>query len=188
MDEAYIGSIVLFAGNFAPRNWAFCDGSLLSISQNSALFSILGTTYGGNGTTTFALPDLRGRTPVHANNGQPGPGVAAVQLGERAGTNTVTLTAQQMPAHTHVQQVATQAATTSTPGNTVVPGKPNGITSGSEETVAINDLVAAAGATLVPLAPNALSIAGGSQPVGVMQPYLGINYIICLYGLYPSRS
>ncbi|PJJ54404.1 phage tail protein [Hymenobacter chitinivorans] len=188
MDEAFIGSIVLFAGNFAPKNWAFCDGSLLSIAQNSALYSILGTTYGGNGQTTFALPDLRSRVPVHANNGQAGPGQQAVQLGEVAGTRNVTLLAAQMPAHTHVQQVATQAATTSAPSATVVPGTPNGVTSGSEESVAINNMVAASGATLVPLAPTAIGVAGGSQPVSVMQPYLGLNYIICLFGIYPSRN
>jgi microcystin-dependent protein len=180
MDEAYIGSIVLFGGNFAPKNWAFCDGSLINISQNSALYAILGTTYGGDGRTTFALPDLR--------NGQAGPGQQAVQLGERGGSNAVTLSSQQMPIHTHLQQVATQAATTSAPSNTVVPGSPNGITSVSEEAVNVNNMVAASGATLTPLSPNAIGTAGGSQPVSVMQPYLGLNYIICLYGLYPSRN
>ena len=188
MDEAFIGSIVLFGGNFAPKGWAFCDGSLLQIAQNSALYSILGTSFGGNGSTTFGLPDLRSRVPVHSNNGQPGPGQQPVRLGESGGASNVTLSSQQMPIHTHLQQVATQAATTSAPSNTVVPGSPNGITSVSEEAVNVNNMVAASGATLTPLSPNAIGTAGGNQPVSVMQPYLGLNYIICLYGLYPSRN
>lgn len=184
MDEAYIGSLVLFAGNFAPRNWAFCDGSLLNISQNTALFSILGTTYGGNGTTTFALPDLRGRVAVHANNGQAGPGSAAVQLGERAGNNNVTLNTTQLPAHTHGQQFMSGAATTPTPAAGMSLAQANGSVPGSGDTTTTNIY----GSSGSPVAGGQTSPAGASQPVSVMQPYLGINYIICLYGLYPSRS
>ncbi|TGE27356.1 phage tail protein [Hymenobacter metallicola] len=184
MDEAYIGSLVLFAGNFAPRGWAFCDGSLLSIAQNSALFSILGTTYGGNGQTTFALPDLRGRTPVHANNGQAGPGVAAVQLGERAGTNSVTLNSQQLPAHTHGQQFMSGAATAAAPAAGLSLAQANGSVPSTGDTTATNIY----GSSGTPVAGGQTSAAGNSQPVSVMQPYLGINYIICLQGLYPSRN
>ncbi|UOQ72761.1 phage tail protein [Hymenobacter cellulosilyticus] len=184
MDEAYIGSIVLFAGNFAPRNWAFCDGSLLSIAQNSALYSILGTTYGGNGTTTFALPDLRGRTPVHANNGQPGPGQQPVQLGEVAGTRNVTLLATQMPAHTHTLAVNTGNGTTSSPAG-AVPAVSNFEDPGTGNQVVVNSYAPTPNGVAN---PQTISAAGGSQPFSVMQPYLGLNYIICLYGIYPSRS
>jgi microcystin-dependent protein len=184
MDE-FIGVVKLFAGNFAPQGWAFCNGQIMSIAQYSALYSLLGTTYGGNGTTTFALPNLLGRVAVGAGNGA---GLPAVPAGQMAGAASVTLTTQQMPVHTHSQQVATQAATTSAPSNSVVPGTPNGTTSTSEESVAINNMVTAAGATLTPLAAGAIGNAGGNQPVSVMPPYLGMNYIICLNGVYPSRS
>ncbi|NOT56941.1 MAG: phage tail protein, partial [Deltaproteobacteria bacterium] len=119
MSDPFIGEIIMFGGNFAPRGWAFCNGQLLSIAQNTALFSILGTTYGGDGRTTFALPDLRGRVPVHAGNSQ-GPGLPPVQLGEMAGSPSVTLTVSQMPMHNHLV-VASQTATTTDP-NGGVPG------------------------------------------------------------------
>src|SRR5689334_6035302 len=99
--DAFIGTILMFAGNFAPQNWAFCDGALLAIAQYAALFSILGTTYGGNGTTNFALPDLRGRVPLHVGGQQPGPGLSVYVLGEKTGVENVTLTMPQMPAHNH---------------------------------------------------------------------------------------
>src|SRR5215471_1460128 len=101
MDEAFIGTILMFAGNFAPLNWAFCDGALLAIAQYTALFSILGTTYGGNGTTNFGLPDLRGRVPLHVGGSQPGPGLSVYVLGEKTGVENVTLTNAQLPIHNH---------------------------------------------------------------------------------------
>jgi len=184
MDEAYIGSIVLFAGNFAPRGWAFCDGSLLSLAQNQALFAILGTTYGGNGQTTFALPDLRGRVPAHANNGQAGPGVNAIQLGEKAGTNTTTLTVANMPMHTHGQQFMSGAATASAPASGLSVAQANGTVTDSGDATTTN-IYGSAG---TPVPGGQTSPAGGSQPLGLMQPYLGLNYIICLQGLFPSRN
>lgn len=186
MDEAYIGSLVLFAGNFAPKNWAFCDGTLLSISQNQALYSILGTTFGGNGTTTFALPDLRGRVAVHANNGSAGPGQQPVQLGQVAGSSNVTLTTQQIPQHTHSLQATTATGTTNTPGSGVMLAKPSAMVDNSGDAVTTN--LYGPTTPVTTLAPQAVGTAGGSQPFSVMQPYLGINYIICLYGIYPSRA
>lgn len=184
MDEAYIGAIFLFAGNFAPRGYAFCDGSILQISQNQALFAILGATYGGNGQSTFALPDLRGRTPVHANNGQAGPGVTAVQLGERGGVNNVTMTTNNLPSHTHGQQFMSGAATTPTPAAGLSVAQANGSVPGTGDTTTTN-IYGSAGS---PVAGGQTSAAGGNQPVSVMQPYLGLNYIICTQGLFPSRN
>jgi len=183
MDEAYIGAIVLFAGNFAPRGWAFCDGSILQISQNQALFSLLGTTYGGNGQSTFALPDLRGRTPVHANNGQAGPGQQAVQLGESAGTRNVTLLASQMPTHSHIMAINTANGTTTSPAGGV-PAIGNFEDQSTGTTTVTNGYAPTANGTAN---TQTISPAGGNQPFSVMQPYLGLNYIICTQGLYPSR-
>jgi microcystin-dependent protein len=174
MNEAYIGSIVLFAGNFAPRGWAFCQGQLLSIAQNTALFSILGTTYGGNGQTTFGLPDLRGRAPIGAGQG---PGLTNVQLGESAGSETVTLTISQMPAHNHTMACDSTSAGSADPTNNY-PGNP-GALSGAQ----------LYGTTpSATMAPAAIMPAGGSQPVSIQPPSLGMNYIICLEGLFPSRN
>jgi microcystin-dependent protein len=174
MTEAYIGSIVLFAGNFAPRGWAFCQGQLLSISTNTALFSILGTTYGGNGQTTFALPDLRGRVPM--GQGQ-GPGLTNVTLGEQGGSESVTLMPSQMPMHSHAVACDTTATGSADPAG-AYPGNPGSL-SGTEL------YGSTANGTM---APNMISPAGGSQPFSVQQPYLGLNYIICLEGIFPSRN
>lgn len=172
--EAFLGSIVLFAGNFAPRGWALCQGQLLSIAQNTPLFALLGTTYGGDGKTTFALPDLRGRAPI--GQGQ-GPGLSSVDLGEQLGSESITLTTSQMPAHSHLVACdGSNSGQLSPVGN--LPGTP-GVTSelqlyGSTPTGYMN--------------PMMISAAGGSQPVSVQQPSLGVNYIICLEGLFPSRN
>ena len=174
MTEAFIGSIVMFAGNFAPRGWAFCQGQLLSIAQNSALFSILGTTYGGNGQTTFALPDLRGRTPI--GQGQ-GPGLTNVTLGEQAGSESVTLTPNQMPMHTHAVGCNSDSAGNPDPTNNV-PGNLGRLST-------VKPFAATASATM---APTMIAAAGGSQPFSIQQPYLGLNYIICLEGIFPSRN
>lgn len=174
--EGTIGEIRMFAGNFAPRNWAFCSGQILAISQNTALFSILGTTYGGNGQTTFALPNLCGRVAV--GTGQ-GPGLPSVDLGEMAGEWTHTLISTEMPAHTHTATAGgATASTTATPGATVVPG-PASLGAGVSNSF---------GTPNASLAPPTIGIAGGSQPHNNMQPYLGMNYIICLYGIFPSRN
>src|SRR5687768_13612507 len=177
MDTPFIGQIVLFAGNFAPRGWAYCQGQLLSIAQNTALFSILGTTYGGNGQTTFALPDLRGRVPV--GTGQ-GPGLPNISLGEQAGETSHTLITQEMPAHIHPVRASTNTANTANPnGNSLAVGQ---ITiQGTAETVSMYVNVA----PNVSLNPQSELPAGGSQPHNNMQPYLGMNYIICLFGIFP---
>ena len=177
--DAFIGSIILFAGNFAPRGWEMCDGRLISIMENTALFSILGTTYGGDGITTFALPDLRGRVPVHAGNGSQPAGVNGVQLGESSGSNTVTLLNSNMPAHSHPLAAADGSGDSPSPSGNLLASygtdaPPTGPYSTSKATVT--------------MASNAVGVSGGSEPVSIMQPYLGLNYIICLEGIFPSRG
>lgn len=180
--EGTIGEIRMFAGNFAPRNWAFCSNQLLAIAQNTALFSILGTTYGGNGQTTFALPDFRGRVAV--GTGQ-GPGLANITLGEISGQPTTTLTINNMPMHTHALT-----------GNVNMQVNNDNSNLSDDATnkrfAATGNLFTAATADLVNMAPPANTLAigtnGGSQPFSLMNPYLGMNYIICLSGIFPSRD
>ena len=174
MSETFLGEIRPFAGTFAIQGWAFCDGSLLSIAQNSALFSLIGTTYGGDGQTTFALPDLRGRALVHQGTG---PGLSPSVPGEMAGQETVTVTPGQMAGHTHTVGATTAAASTPTPGPSVVLAA---TPSGSP----IYDGTAAA----IALAPNAVSASGGTQPHENRQPYLALSYIIALDGIYPTQN
>jgi microcystin-dependent protein len=171
MSDAFIGEIRLFAGTVAPRHWAFCQGQLLSIAQNTALFSLLGTTYGGNGQTTFALPDLRGRVPVHRGQG---PGLTMRQLGETGGSETVTLQLQQLPAHRHALRASSAAADGVSAAGAVL-----GATS-----VASYDN-ASAGPVL---AAQGVAGSGGGQPHPNMAPTLALNYIIALNGIFPSRS
>jgi microcystin-dependent protein len=175
--EGTLAEIRLFAGTFAPRGWAFCQGQVFSIAQNTALFSLLGTTYGGNGQTTFALPDLRGRAPV--GTGQ-GPGLQDVSLGEVGGTATVTLTTTQLPSHNHSMQVNNNTAsmTPTAAGNFL-----NSKTESGESVAAISNVD-----SRVTLNPVTIGPAGGNQPFSIMQPYMGMNYIICLEGIYPSRN
>lgn len=171
--EAFIASIILFGGNFAPRGWAFCQGQLLPIAQYSALFTILGTTYGGDGQTTFALPDLRGRVPIHPGQG---PGLSNRSLGERGGSETITLNVSQMPAHNHTLNAVTETGTVGAPA-----GASLAATGALDPEYRI-------GGTGVGMAASSIGVAGGSQPHTNMQPYLALNYIICLEGLYPSQS
>jgi microcystin-dependent protein len=176
MSDPFLGEIIMFGGNFAPRGWAFCNGQLMSIAQNTALFSILGTTYGGDGQTTFALPDLRGRVPVHSGSSQ-GPGLPPVQLGEMAGFPSVTILQTNMPPHNHLV-AASQTATTADP-NGAVPAS-----LGRDATPHIY----AAQPDGTHMNPTMISMAGGGQPISVQQPYLGVNFIIALEGIFPSRS
>lgn len=183
MDE-FIGIIKLFAGNFAPRNWMFCDGRLLSISQNAALFSILGTTYGGDGISTFALPDLRGSMALGAGNTRTG---KSYQLGEVAGTPTTTLTAQNLPSiPTGFQlKVANKNANTATPtdaASLAITGTQNG-----RDFTAVPSFVNNA-APDTAINAQSISYAGQNLPLDNMPPYLGLNYIICVYGIYPPRD
>ena len=181
MDQPYIGAIVLFAGNFAPRGWALCQGQLIAISTNTALFSILGTTYGGNGQTTFALPDLRGRIPV--GQGQ-GPGLSTYTLGEQTGTEQVTLLTNQMPQHNHLMNVGSLAADNAGPTGLYLTSA-NANYQGDPVSVYAYGATAAANATL-----NVKSITntGGNLPHPNIQPSLCLNYIIALEGIFPSRN
>jgi microcystin-dependent protein len=173
-QEPFIGEIRLFAGNFAPRGWAFCNGQLLAISQNSALFAILGTTYGGDGRTTFALPDLRGRAPVHSGFSQ-GPGLTRRNLGEKGGQENVTLSVEQVPSHTHAARASGDFPDSSSPaGNFLGTMQRTRIYSSSGSDVS--------------MATGAIGPAGENQPHNNMPPYLGLNYIIALQGLFPPRN
>ncbi|WBO86756.1 phage tail protein [Hymenobacter yonginensis] len=180
MDE-YLGIIKLFAGNFAPRGWALCNGQLLSITQNTALFSILGTVYGGDGQTTFALPNLQSRVPVGAGQGA---GLSFYSQGELGGTETVTLTLGQMPAHSHGLNASTAAGTTDVPTGNVL-AQPAGAT-GSGDSVTVTSY--ATGTATTALNPTSVSASGSSQPHENRPPFLAMNYIICTEGLFPSRS
>lgn len=171
MAEPFIGEIRMFAGNFAPNGWAFCEGQLQAIAQNTALFSLLGTTYGGDGQTTFALPDLRGRVPMHMGQG---PGLSNRVLGELSGTETVTLTSNQLPAHTHTLQASSSGAETSAPSGGVLAMPENAVYTGQTPNTALNSA--------------ALTNVGGSQPHDNFMPYLCVNFIISLYGIFPSQS
>lgn len=179
--DIYIGEIRLFAGNFAPRNWAFCNGALLAISSNTALFSLLGTTYGGDGQVTFGLPDLRGRVPV--NPGQ-GPGLSNYVLGEMTGTQTNTLLISQMPAHNHtlLANGTAGSGTLNNPSQAYMGVGPVDRSSG----LPVNTRYATTANST--MAPNSVNASGGSQPINNIQPSLGMNYIICLYGIFPSRN
>lgn len=174
MSEPFIGQIIMFGGNFAIRGYAKCDGQLLSIAQNSALFSILGTTYGGDGRTTFALPDLRGRTPIHMGSG---PGLTSHELGEKSGSESVTLTVPQMPNHNHSLVVQSSTGDQASPVNHVLAAEASGAT--AVYSALLPDMNAH---------PNSISSIGGSQPHNNMQPYLTLNFQIALVGIFPSRD
>jgi microcystin-dependent protein len=181
-SEPYLAGIFIFAGNFAPRGYALCQGQLLPIAQNTALFSLIGTSFGGDGQTTFALPDLRGRAPV--GTGQ-GPGLSNVTLGEQGGSQSITLTTAQMPAHTHSCTVTLNAAADGRPSSDSPAGAVLDSTGGTN--IYASDPVA--GVTMNPGAATAVvGVAGGNQPVSVQNPYLGVNYIIALEGIFPSRN
>jgi microcystin-dependent protein len=168
MSEPFLSEIKLVSFNFPPKGWALCNGQFLPINQNQALFSLLGTTYGGNGQTTFALPNLRGRVPIHMGSGH--------TLGEAAGSTSVTINQQTMPQHLHFLQGSTATANTDTPSNTTLLGgsAPNDLYSGP--------------ASLSPLIASTVTTVGGSQPHNNMMPYLVLNFIIALQGIFPSRN
>jgi microcystin-dependent protein len=175
MQDPWLGEIALVAFNFAPVGWAMCNGQLLSIAQNTALFSLLGTTYGGDGQKTFALPDLRSRVPLHFGQGT---GLSSYSLGQAVGVESVTLQTQQIPAHTHAY--TPQASTTG--GTAVSPAGALWATS------ATGDTIYRTGASNASMAAQSLGQTGGGQPHENRQPTLALNYIIALQGIFPSRS
>jgi microcystin-dependent protein len=169
MSQPYVGEIRMFAGNFAPAGWMFCEGQLLPISENETLFQLIGTTYGGDGQATFALPDLRGRLPIHLGNGS--------ALAETGGAEQVTLTTQQIPAHWHPLMATTGLASGTSPLNQVL-----------ASTQAATITPYGADAPQVQLATSSVSTVGGSQPHSNFQPYLCVDFIISLFGIFPSQT
>jgi microcystin-dependent protein len=173
MSDPFIAEIKIFAGNFAPRGWAFCDGQLLPIAQNTALFSLIGTIYGGDGRTTTGLPNLQGRAPMHPGNG---PGLTQRRLGQRGGRTTVTLTSAQLPSHDHALQASLTAASETSPEGNALAGATENVYGPSTE-------------PLKEMSNAALAPAGGGFTAHPnMQPYLGLNFIIALTGVFPSRN
>jgi microcystin-dependent protein len=170
MGTPYVGEIRMFGGNFAPAGWMFCDGSLLPISEYETLFQLIGTTYGGDGESTFALPDLRGRVPIHMGSG----GGVSYVIGESGGVESVTLTTNQTPSHAHAWLASDGAASSGSPAGNVL----------AEEQAR----TFAAYATPAALNAGSVAAAGGSQPHNNVQPYLCISYIISLYGIFPSPT
>lgn len=172
MAQPYVGEIRIFAGNFAPAGWMFCDGSLLPIAENEVLFQVIGTTYGGDGQETFALPDLRSRIPIHYGTSPEG---TIYQLGDRGGAEEVTLTTNQIPSHSHAMVANGTVASSSIPDNNIYAA-----------TTGFDAYIAAPDGGYMPA--NTLGSAGSSQPHTNMQPYLCINYIISLFGIFPSQT
>lgn len=166
MSEPFLAEIRIVGFNFAPRGWAFCDGQILPINQNQSLYSLLGTTYGGDGRTSFALPDIRGRVPIHVGNGH--------ALGQKTGEETHTLSAAEIPGHQHAVNGTSNAVTEATPSNARLPGTNNS-----------KPYTNSAGGSL---GSNSISNIGGGQAHNNMQPFLAMNYCIALQGLFPSRN
>jgi microcystin-dependent protein len=174
MSQPYVGEIRLFAGNFAPAGWLFCDGSILSIAQNETLFQVIGTTYGGDGQSTFALPDLRGRVPLHQGQG---PGLSNRRLGESAGSERLTA----VPAHSHNLNVVTSPASSGDPGSKLLAASRGSIYTSSPNPVAMSNQAIAS-----PVLDNNGQVIG--PQVAKMPPYVGINHIISLFGIFPSPA
>ena len=173
MSNPYVGEIRMFGGSFAPAGWMFCDGQVLPISENETLFNLIGTTYGGDGQETFALPDLRGRVPIHMGKGKD---QITYQIAEMAGEESVTLTVQQIPAHSHAWLVSNNAVGLQTnPSGNVLAQSP-------QAKLYIDDV------PNVSLAPQVVGNVGGSQPHENLQPYACINFIISLFGVFPSQT
>ena len=175
MGQPYVGEIRLFAGNFAPNGWMFCEGATLPISENDVLFQLIGTTYGGDGESTFNLPNLASRVPIHMGTGPDG---TTYQIGEMAGTEQETLTTQQIPNHNHPVLATNSQGTSQSPAGAVLAtpttAQPNVVMYGSDSTAQMNN--------------QSISPVGGSQPHDNMQPFLCINYIISLFGIFPSQT
>jgi microcystin-dependent protein len=173
--DPFVAEIRIFPFNFAPKGWAFCDGQILPLSQNTALFSLLGTTYGGDGKSNFALPNMQGNAPMHPGQG---PGLSLHDLGETGGSETVSLLESEIPSHSHSLMASAQPSTRTSPAGNSLCRIQSGAT----------PFVAPSGAPLVSFSDNALAPAGGDQPHNNMQPYLTLNFCIALQGVYPPRT
>lgn len=178
MSDQFVGEIRLFAGTFAPKGWAFCNGQLMSISQNTALFALLGTNYGGDGQTAFALPDLRGRAPLLFGSG---PGLSTYVQGQAGGQTDVTLTVGQLPAHTHTAQGTNAPGTVNDPSGAVW-------AQGNQQVRGGGPLYSAQPGSGAAMNPAVIGISGGGQPHNNWSPYLGVNFIIALQGIFPPRA
>lgn len=172
MSEPFLGEIRMFAGNFAPRGWALCDGQLLAVSQNDALFSLFGTIYGGDGRTTFGLPDLRGRVPIHMGQG---PGLSDRRLGSKGGAENVTLVSGELPPHDHAVRVSSAVGTDDVPTDEYLGASPNVRAFRPQPPTQ-------------PMNTDSVAAVGGSQPHNNIMPFLCINFIVALVGIYPSRT
>lgn len=179
MSDQYVGEIRMVGFNFAPQGWALCNGQVISISQNQALFSLLGTIYGGDGIQTFALPNLQGRVPIHQGNGL---GLSPYTIGQSSGSENVTLLSNQMPQHSHLVGVSNQPGSVADPTNAVLA---QGNSASGRIPVAVSDYVSTAATGT--LSPATISMAGGNQPHSNIQPYLCINFIIAVQGIFPPR-
>lgn len=173
MAQPHVGEIRMFAGNFAPAGWMFCEGQLLPISENDTLFQLIGTTYGGDGQETFKLPDLRGRIPIHYGNASSG---TIYELADKGGVESVTLTDQQIPSHSHSVLATTDLANSASPAD------------GYLSTTATGNKIYSTANPTIALSAQEISPIGGSQPHDNFQPYLCVNFIIALFGLFPSQS
>lgn len=174
MSEPFVGEIKMFAGNFAPRGWALCDGQILAVSQNDALFSLFGTIYGGDGRSTFGLPDMRGRFPIHAGSG---PGLSTRKLGAKGGAEQVAVSANQIPAHSHRMRCTTEAGNQRSPEGAIPATEAAGVTNVYSD--------AEPDATMGLSEPTAT---GGGQAHANLMPFLCVHFIVALFGVYPSRT
>ena len=181
MSQPYIGQILMFAGNFAPAGWILCQGQLLPISENDALFNLIGTTYGGDGQETFGVPDLRGRAPIHQGQGS---GLSSYSIGQNGGVESVTLTTQQIPTHNHNVMVVNSDATLNNPKGALLANEGGQ----NKDKVSLYAPWDNTPANMTTLLPGSISITGGNQPHENRQPLLVINYIMALFGVYPSPT
>jgi microcystin-dependent protein len=182
MSQPYVGQIMMFGGNFAPAGWMFCQGQLLPISENETLFNLIGTTYGGDGQETFALPDLQGRAPLHMGQG---PGLSTYVIGERSGTESVTLTTNQIPSHSHLAMISTSPATSGSPANNILADEAIGL---GQATCFSYGPFASTTPPSTLLAPATIGPTGSNQPHENRQPLLVLNFIISLFGVFPSQT
>jgi microcystin-dependent protein len=180
MSEPFLGQIQMFGFNFAPRGWAFCNGQILPIAQNTALFSLLGTTYGGNGQTTFALPDLRSRVPIQFGQG---PGLSSYDLGQQSGTESTTITINQMPTHAHAFTIGATSGAESDSETPTATSRLADVNITTTKIYKTNNPPAN-----VQMPGGNTSAVGGNQPLGILQPYLALNFCIALEGIFPSRN